>query len=152
MRAGSMDDALKITEFPGEPVQEKITDRQGTTYDLLNLHTFTETWVKTNVMVSTGFAYSGVGNELSASRIYGSDFDVGYVPSAASDFGYYGLTGTSRQHDYVFDLNLFYKPAPHFTIVPSLRVDREDWNGSSSGMETYGLDARCPSPPTAAGA
>jgi hypothetical protein len=141
---GSMDDALKITEYPGEPIQQKITDRQGTTYDLLNFHSFTETWIKTNVMVSTGFSYSGVGNELSASRISGSDFDVGYVPSAVSGFGYYGLTGTSRQHDYVFDLNLFYKPAPHFTIVPSLRVDREDWNGSSSGMETFELNSPVP--------
>ncbi len=141
---GGLDDALKITEYPGEPVQEKITDRQGTTYDLLNFHGFTETWVKTNVMVSTGFSYSGVGNEMSASRIYGNDFDVGYAPMAASGFGYYGLTGTSRQHDYVFDLNLFYKPAPHWSIVPSLRVDREDWSGASSGMETFELNSPAP--------
>jgi len=141
---GHLDDALKITEYPGEPVQQKITDRQGTSYDLFNVHSFTETWVKTNIMVSTGLAYSGFGSDFSASRIYGNDFDVGYAPNAASGFGYYGLAGTSRLHDYVFDLNLFYKPAPHFTIVPSLRVDREDWNASSSGMETLGANTPVP--------
>ncbi len=141
---GHLDDAIKITEYPGEPVQQKITDRQGTSYDLFSVHSFTETWVRTNVMFSTGFSYSGVGNDFSASRIYGNDFNVGYVPNANSDFGYYGLTGTSRLHDYVFDLNLFYKPSPHFTLVPSLRVDREDWNASSSGLETFELNTPVP--------
>jgi hypothetical protein len=141
---GKLDDALKITEYPGEPIQQKITDRQGTSYDLFNAHTFTETWVKTNVMFSTGFSYSGVGNSISASRIYGSDFDVGYAPNAQSGFGYYGLTGTSRLHDYVFDLNLFYRPSPRFSIVPSLRVDREDLNSSSTRTETLGADTPIP--------
>ena len=135
---GHLDDALKTAEYPGEPIQQKITDRQGTSYDLFNVHTSTETWVKTNIMVSTGFSYSGEDSDFSASRIYGNDFDVGYAPNAASSFGYYGLAGNSRLHDYVFDLNLFYKPSPHFTIVPSLRVDREDWNTSGGGMETLG--------------
>jgi hypothetical protein len=141
---GHLDDALKVTEYPGEPVQQKITDRQGTSYDLFDVHSFTDTWVKANIMVSTGLAYSGVGNTFSASRIYGNDFDVGYAPNAASGLGCYGLAGTSRLHDYVFDLNLFYKPSPHLTIVPSLRVDREDWNASSSGMETLGANAPVP--------
>ena len=39
-------------------------------------------------------------------------------------------------HDYVGDLNLFYKPAPHLSIVPSVRVEQEDWNADSSGTET----------------
>ena len=96
-------------------------------------------------MVSTGLSYSGAGNTFSASRIYGNDFDVGYsppTPQAAS--GYYGLTGSSRLHDYVIDVNLFYKPSPHFTIVPSLRADREYWNATSAGMETLGANTPVP--------
>jgi hypothetical protein len=141
---GKLDDTLKIAEYPGEPIQQKITDHQSASYDLFNAHTFTETWIKTNVMFSTGFSYSGVGNTFSGSRIYGNDFDVGYAPNARSGFGYYGLDGASRLHDYVFDLNLLYKPSPHFTIVPSLRVDREDWNASTAGMETLGADTPVP--------
>jgi len=141
---GHLDDALKITEYPGEPVQQKITDRQGAGYDLFSVHGFTETWVRTNLMVSTGLSYSGTGNDFSASRMYGNDFDAGYAPNAASGFGYYGLAGTSRLHEYVFDLNLFYKPSPHLTIVPSVRVDREDWNATSSGLETLGANAPVP--------
>jgi hypothetical protein len=141
---GKLDDALKVTQYPGEPVQQDLTDRQGTSYDMLNGHAFTETWVRTNVMVSTGLSYSGAGNTFSASRIYGNDFDVGYTPSAESTFGYYGLTGSSRLHDYVLDVNIFYKPSPHFSIVPSFRADREYWNSTSTGMETLGANAPVP--------
>jgi hypothetical protein len=141
---GNLDDALMVTQYPGEPIQQELTDRQGTSYDLFNAHSFTETWVRTNLMVSTGLSYSGAGNTFSASRIYGNDFDVGYAPNAESTFGYYGLTGSSRLHDYVLDLNLFYKPSPHWTIVPSLRADREYWNVTSSGMETLGVNSPVP--------
>jgi len=141
---GKLDDALKVTQYPGEPVQQDLTSREGTSYDLFNAHAFTETWVKTNLMFSTGFSYSGVGNTFSGTQIYGNDFDVGYARNAYSTLGYYGLTGTSRLHEYVFDLNLFYKPSPHLTIVPSLRVEREDWNAASSGLET--LQANTPVP------
>lgn len=135
-QTGKMDDALKITQFPGEPVQNKITDRQGTDYDLFNVHAFTETWVKKNLLVSSGFSYSDLDNDFSGSRIYGSDFDVGYVPGAQNGFGYYGLAGGSRLHEYVGDLNLMYKPFPDFSIVPSVRVQKEDTDAAVSGLET----------------
>ena len=142
---GRLNDSLNITQYPTEPIQKNITDREGTTYDLFSVHSFTETWIKEKVlMLSTGFSYSGTGSDISASRIYGNDFDVGYAPGAANSFGYYGLTGTSRLHDYVFDLNLYYKKTPHLSIVPSLRVDREDWSASTSGLETLGNFAPVP--------
>jgi hypothetical protein len=135
--SGHLDDALQTAVYPGEPVQQDLTWRQGTSYDLFDAHAFSETWVKTNVMVSAGFSYSGVENSFSGSQIYGNSFNAGYSPLLVPDgAGYYGLSGSSRLHDYVFDVNLFYKPSPHFTIVPSVRVEREDWNASSSGMES----------------
>ena len=100
---GKLDDALKITQFPGESIQQKVTDRQSTTYDLFNVHAFSETWLKKNLMFSSGFMYSDLDSDFSGSRIYGSDFDVGYVPSAQSDFGYFGLGGGSRMHEYVLE-------------------------------------------------
>jgi len=134
---GKLEDALQAAQYPGEPAQQDLTWRQGTSYDLLDVHTFTETWVKTNVMVSTGFSYSGAGNTFSGSQVYGNDFGAGYSPNyPANGVGYYDLAGSSRLHEYVFDINLFYKPSPHFTVVPSLRVEREDWTANSSGLET----------------
>src|SRR6185369_3725385 len=123
---GKLNDALKIDQFPGEPVEQKITDRQGTTFDLFNAHAYTETWIKKNLFLSTGFSYSDLDNTFSGSRIYGTDFDVSYVPSAQNGFGYYGLNGGSRLDEYVMDVNLMAKPWPHFSIVPSVRVQKED--------------------------
>ncbi|MGA2749023.1 MAG: hypothetical protein ABSG59_09630 [Verrucomicrobiota bacterium] len=133
---GRMDDGLNITQFPGEPVQQNITDREGTSYDLLGFHTFSETWIKTNLMMSSGFSYSDLDNNVFGSRTYGTDFGVGYTPNPLYGSGYYDLSGATHMHDYVGDLNLFYKPAPHLTIVPSVRVEEEDWNAESRGTET----------------
>jgi hypothetical protein len=142
--SGRLNDSLLISQFPGEPAQQNVTDTQNTRYDLFNAHTSTETWFKTNVLFSTGFSYSGVDNNFSGRRIYGNDFDVGYAPNAASGFGYYGLSESSQLHEYVFDFNLLYKPGPHFAFVPSIRVDREDWTASSAGSETLAADAPVP--------
>jgi hypothetical protein len=134
---GKLDDALKITQAPGEPeFQRKITDRQGTTYDMFNVHAFTETWITNNLMFSSAFSYSDLNTDFSGSRIYGSDFDVSYAPNALNGFGYFGLNGGSRLHEYVGDLNLFYKPTPVLDIVPSIRVLKEDTDANSSGTET----------------
>jgi len=138
--SGKLNDTLKIDQFPGETVEQKITDKQGTTYDLFNVHTFTETWIKKNLMLSSGFSYSDLNNDFSGSRIYGSDFDVSYAPNAQNGLGYYGLNGGSDMKEYVMDLNLLAKPTAHFSIVPSLRVLLEDSDASSSGFETLGLN------------
>jgi hypothetical protein len=141
---GKLNDALLITQYPGEPVQQKITDSQGTLYDVFDVHGFAETKFRSNMLFSCGAAYSRVGENFDASRIYGNDFDVGYTPNAANSFGYYGLGGQAEMNEYVFDFNLFYKPAPHWTIVPSLRADRDDWTASSAGWETLGANAPAP--------
>jgi hypothetical protein len=106
---------------------------------MFNAHAYTETWLKKNLMFSSGFSYSDLDNDFSGSRIYGSDFDVGYVPSAAQNgAGYFGLTGGSRMHEYVLNANLFDKPSEHLTIVPSIRVMKEDQDAGVNGTETVG--------------
>jgi len=142
--SGKLNDTLKIDQFPGESVEQKITNQQGTSYDLFNVHAFTETWIKKNLMISSGFAYSDLDNDFSGSRVYGSDFDVGYVPAAQNGVGYYGLNGGSHLHEYVLDVNLLSKPIEHLSIVPSIRVSQEDWDASASGFETLGTSAAVP--------
>jgi hypothetical protein len=137
---GRMDDILKITQYPGESIQQKITDEQGTKYDVFDVHTFTETWVKTNLLLSSGFAYSHLDNTFFGSRIYGSDFDVGYSPNNQNGLGYYNLGGSSRLNEYVMDLNLLYKPAPDFTIIPSVRIQKDCSDEAASAMETLGAN------------
>jgi hypothetical protein len=75
--SAKLDDTRNMDFWRGEPIEQKVTDRQGTTYDLFNVHAFTETWLKKNLLLTSGFAYTDLNNDFSGSRIYGSDFDVG---------------------------------------------------------------------------
>ena len=56
----------------------------------------------------------------------------------------YGLTGAARMHEYVGDMNLFYKPTAHLTIVPSVRLQKEDTDANAGGFETLGANAPVP--------
>lgn len=142
--AGKVDDTLKITQFPGEPIQQKITDQEGAKYDMFDVHTFTETSIRTNLSFSSGFSFSHLDNTFFGSRIYGSDFDVGYVPNGQYGFGYFDLGGSSTINEYVVDLNLLYKPTPNFTMIPSFRVQVDDESEASSGFETLAANAPVP--------
>ena len=135
---GRLNDALKISQYPGEIISQNVTDRQDTSYDLLNAHAFTETWLKKNLMFSTGLAFSDLRSEFTGSRIYGSGFDAGYAPGALAGYGYNSLNGSTHLNEYVTDLNLFYKPTPHFSIVPSIRIQKENTDASALGFETLG--------------
>jgi len=133
---GRMDDALRIDQFPGESFDQKITDRQATSYDLLNVHSFAESWISKNVMISSGFAFSDLDNDFSGSRNYGGEYNVSYTPNAENGFGYYGLNGGSHLYEYVGNVNLFTRPWPHLTIVPSLRIQEQNSDATSSAFET----------------
>ena len=47
-------------------------------------------------------------------------------------------------HEYVMNLNLLSKPMEHLSIVPSLRVQKEDWDAQANGFETLGTDPPSP--------
>lgn len=141
---GNLDNSLNIDQAPGEPIERKVTDKQNTGYNLFNANAFTETWFKEKLMLTTGFSFSDLDNNFSGSRIYGSDFDVSYVPDALNGAGYYNLNGGSHLQDYVANINLLVLPSKTFTIVPSIRIEREDADASFTGLQTQGANAAQP--------
>ena len=141
---GKLDNSLRITQSPGEPGQQRITDHQNTTYDLFNVHAFTESRLRSNVVLSAGYSYSDLDNQISGSRNYGAGFDAGYTPAAQNGAGYYGLTGGSHLDEHVLNLNLMYKPAPALAIISSVRLQEQMLNARSSGSQTLGAFAPVP--------
>jgi hypothetical protein len=141
---GELNNALRITQSPGEPGQQRITDKQKTSYDLFSAHAFTETRLRQNLVLSAGYAYSGLDNEISGSRIYGADFDAGYTPAAQNGAGYFGLMGASHLDEHVVNLNLMYKPTPALAIIPSVRLQEQMLDAHSSGSQTLGAFAPVP--------
>ena len=141
---GSIDNAYYISSFPSlvNPTQnQKVTDQQGTSYDMESVHAFSETWLKDNLFLSSGFMFENLDNTFSGSRIYGDDFDVAYSPTyPANYYGYYNLTGSSHENEYIVNLNFLSLPTKNnnFTIAPSMRVQKEEWNANSTEMATGG--------------
>ena len=128
---GKVNDLLNtVSQFGGGPAaQQNVTDSQGTSYDMVSVHAFTETWLKNNLSFSTGFMFANVNNTFSGSRIYIPNLP--YTPP-----GYFNLNGGSEQKECVVNLNLMATPFSHFTIVPSIRVQSEDLNSNSGGIGT----------------
>jgi hypothetical protein len=133
-----LDNALKTTQWQGEPVQRHVTDKQDTSYDLLSVHAFSETWIKKDLFFSSGFLFANLDNTFSGSRIYGDDFDVAYAPNPLNGLGYLDLAGDARQKEYVLNLNLMATPLKNFTLVPSLKFQKKDWDADSTGLGTLG--------------
>ncbi len=134
----SMNDGLFTTSQPGAAFQQRITDRQGTDYDMFSVHAFAESWLKKDLLLSAGFLYDNVDNTFSGNNIYGDDFNLAFAPNALSGLGYFDLHGGSRLHDYVFNLNALALPTSHFTIVPSVRVEKMDSDADAAGTGTLG--------------
>ena len=134
---GDMNDAYKLTFWPGQPGQEKDTNRQGTSYDMISTHAFAESWIKDNLFLSTGFMYANLDDSFSGNNIYGDDFDVVYSPTYQSlDYGYTSLNGGAHKNEYVANVNLLYMPTKTFKIIPSVRIQDENWDANSSGNGT----------------
>jgi hypothetical protein len=136
----SLADTRLETLYQGEPQQQDVTDKQGTSYDLFNVHAFSETWIKNNLFFSTGYSFANQNDTFSGSRIYGDDFGVVYNPNALSGLGYTSLNGGAHEQEHVGTANLMITPVKNLTIVPSLRVESDNWDANSGGTGTFGTD------------
>jgi hypothetical protein len=136
--SASLSDNRQETFWAGEPVQQDVTDKQQTSYDMFNAHAFSETWFKDGIFFSTGYMFANVDDNFSGSRNYGDDFNVIYTPNPLNGLGYASLNGGGHEQEQVANLNLMATPVKYLTIVPSLRVQSDTWNANSSGIGTQG--------------
>jgi hypothetical protein len=138
-QTANLSDALNTTRYltdPIPPTAPYVTDRQKNTYDLFDLNASSETWIKPNLLFSSGFLFANLDNDFSGDRIYGNAFNVGYVPDPGSGLGYTNLVGDTHMKEYVLDMNLMTIPIKTLTITPAVRVQQENWDANSSGIGT----------------
>ena len=131
---GDIANTRSMTEFFGEPQQRSINNREGSEYDLFSVHAFSETWMKPTLSFSSGFLFSTLDSDTTGSRIY-SDFDPNVVTPG---LGYTNLVGGGQDQEYVLNLNLMWLPRKDLSIVPSLRVQKKDWDADSFASGTTG--------------
>jgi hypothetical protein len=134
------DNSRNIARRPLEPLQRFVTQDEKVTTDLFNVHLFQDTWLKDNLLFTTGYSFTTMDTDIGGSRIYGSDYDPLYDPLFAHrqfhDEGFLNLTGGSRLDQHVANLNFMFNPLDNLTIVPSLRIENQSQNGIANFIET----------------
>jgi hypothetical protein len=137
---GKQDDWLNMRRTPNTASDRHLSQRESITSDLVNAHAFTETRFNEKTMLTTGYSYTRLNTGISGSRIYGSGYEAGYDPLFARrqtrDEGFLSLGGGSLFDQYVMSLNLLFTPWENVTIVPALRVEKQDLDNLSYFAET----------------
>ena len=147
---GALEQSRKIEQWRAEPNQVRITDKQESTYDLFRTHAYTETWLRKNLLFSSGFLFANVDSDYSGSRVYGTDYGATYNQflsinnQFANGLGYTGLDGASDNQEYLLTLNLLAIPLKALTVVPSLRVRKEVFDAEMTAHRTSGSGAAVP--------
>lgn len=139
----SYDNARLERRNPGEPSDRFITQREGVDTDLFNAHAWTDTDLNERVKLTTGYAYTKLDTDLSGSRAIGASFDAdpslpalqAFARRQSRDEAFYGLSGGSGLDQHVGTISVMYRPTPHLTFVPSLRIESQDQDGDSSFTE-----------------
>jgi hypothetical protein len=125
---------------PFEAQDRRLTQREGLEADLFNVHASTETRLSERVRFTTGASFTTMDTDISGSRIYGAtydpDFSTVFPGRQARDEGFFGLDGGSTLKQYVANLNLMWTPFDAFTIVPGLRIEKQDVDSISDFQET----------------
>jgi hypothetical protein len=133
---GDLNDGLDSVFYPGEPVQEDLTENQKNTYDLFSANATGEKLIKQHVFVSAGGMVANLDNSFSGSQVYGDGFDMPYSPAPGSGLGYNNMTGSSHMQEYVMDLDLLVIPFKTLDIIPAVRAEKQTWSGNSTGIGT----------------
>ena len=133
-------DGRATTRRPGELSEHSLTTQEETKSGMFDVHGFSQTRFSDKVLFTLGYAYNHLDTDIYGSRAYTAIDPNSFVPP---DLGYRGLGGGSQMNEYLAQLNLMVMPAKTLSLVPSLRLDKQNLGGFSSFTETAsgGVDA-----------
>jgi hypothetical protein len=123
---------------PDAADESRVTQTDQVDTSLFNTHGFTETRFNDEWMLTTGYSYTTLDTDIGGSRIFGAIYDPLYDPALARGNGYLGLTGGGQLEQHVLMVNLLHLPWEHLSIVPSIRLERQDLGGRSTWQDTPG--------------
>jgi hypothetical protein len=119
---------------PGQ--QRKVTQQQNDDVDLFSGHGITETRITDNLWFTAGYSYTTITNDLSGSRIFGTQWDEAFgepVPTLANrDHSFIDLAGTARIRENLFNANVFWMPFENLAILSGFRYTHENDESDST--------------------
>ncbi|HYT60956.1 MAG TPA: hypothetical protein VEL06_12340 [Haliangiales bacterium] len=140
------DNSRNIHRRPNEPTADRyVTQKEGLDEDLFNVHGFSETRFNDKLWLTLGGSFTTLDTDTSGSRIYGTSydplFDPVYLRHQANDHGYLNLSGGANMKQYVGNLNLMITPLDNFTIVPAVRIEKQEMDGFADFLDTTFVSA-----------
>ncbi|MGC1322647.1 MAG: hypothetical protein WA849_10725 [Candidatus Udaeobacter sp.] len=119
---------------PGQ--QRKVTQQQNDDVDLFSGHGITETRITDNLWFTAGYSYTTITNDLSGSRIFGTQWDEAFgepVPTLVNrDHSFIDLAGTARIRENLFNANVFWMPVENLAILSGFRYTHENDESDST--------------------
>jgi hypothetical protein len=116
--------------------QRFVTQHQKDDVDLFSGHAITETRITDSLWFTAGYSYTTLGNDLSGTRIFGSQFDSAFgapVPTLGQrDHAFIDLAGTAQVKENLFNANLFWMPLENLAVLTGFRYTHENLDTDST--------------------
>lgn len=125
------DNTHNLHRNPGEATDRRVTQRDTYDADLFHVHATTQSWLRDNLLVTTGYAYTDLDSDVSGYRLYGATFDPDFANRLPDANSFEALTGSSQLSQHVVNLNLLYRPWEPLAIIPSARIEKQDVDSDS---------------------
>src|SRR5215471_12823849 len=116
--------------------QRKVTQTQDDDVDLFSGHAITETRFSDSLWFTTGYSYTTLNNDLSGSRIFGTQWDSAFgepVPTLGSrDHAFIDLAGTAQDKENLVNANLFWTPLESLAVLLGFRYTHQNLDTDST--------------------
>lgn len=151
------DDSLNMERNAGQvgvvPGGERfVTQRQKDDVDLFSGHAITETRFSDSLWFTAGYSYTTLQNDLSGSRIFGTNWDSAFgepVPTLGGfDDAFIDLAGTAQVKENLFNANLFWMPQENLTVLTGFRYTHENLDTESTFLAEEPVPNTPPFTPT----
>jgi len=132
--------------------QRFVTQVQKDNVDLFSGHGITVTRFSDSLWFTAGYSYTTLTNDLSGTRIFGTQFDSAFgepVPTLGGhDTAFLDLAGTTQVKENLFNANLFWMPLESLTVLTGLRYTHENLDTDSTFLDFEPVPNTPPFSPT----
>jgi hypothetical protein len=120
------DNTLNLRRNPGETNDRFATQADASEADLFHVHATTQSWLRENLLLTSGYAYTDLDSDFNGYRVYGTTYDPDLANRLPDANTFEALTGSSQLSQHVVNLNLLYRPWEPLALIPSARFEKQD--------------------------
>ncbi len=137
------DNSRNIRRNPAEDGLDRfMTQQDAQDGDVLGANAASETrFKKGKVVLTTGYSFSRVKNDVAGSRIYGDRFGATFSPTFANrqffEREVLGLAGQAKSYLHAGNVNFMLRPSRNLTMTTAMRFGQENRRNSAEFSEIF---------------